>query len=482
MAQGELRDKVASGVAWSIAEKGGSMLLQMGVSLVILNLVTPWDMTVMAVLSIFSAFALVFVDSGFSQMLLRKTEPTPQDYKSVFVFNISAALGLYLLLVAGSPLIARFYDMEIVTRLAPVFFLLLPMNALCVIQNTIYTRQFRFALLSKVTFAASLVSGLAAIGLALAGCGIWSLVIQRLLQIGVRGAILWWMSDWRPVASYNHRALRQMAPYSFSVMSTELISTIYNMVPGLFIGKLYPGASLGYFDQARKLKDSPVNAMMLSVQGVTFPALSRIGDDDRKFAESYRQVVMIVAYVMFPVMMGMSAVSNDMFRALLQEKWWPSIPYFRAICFAGVFYPVAMIAYNVLKVRCKGSLIVRLEILKKIIATGILAATVFHSVQAIVWGLVAIAGCEMIVNVIAAIRVSSLSLWRFLRTLLPITLVSAAMYSAVLVVAQLVPGAAPLRLMAEIAAGVATYVVLSAVFRLEAFAEVMSMVKKQIGK
>lgn len=76
-------------------------------------------------------------------------------------------------------------------RIAPVLFLLVPLNALCVIQNTIFTRQFRFARLSKVVFTSSLVSGLVAIGMAWAGCGIWSLVGQRVVAMGVRAMLLW---------------------------------------------------------------------------------------------------------------------------------------------------------------------------------------------------------------------------------------------------------------------------------------------------
>lgn len=164
---GELKEKVARGVAWSMAEKIGSMLLQMAVSLTILRLLTRDDLGIMAILTAVSAVALVIVDSGFSQTLIRKTEPAQGDYKSVFLFNIVVSLLLYALFVALAPVAARYYDMPSLTRLAPVFFLLLPVNALCTVQNTLFVRQFRFDLLSKVTFVAALASGLAAIGLAL---------------------------------------------------------------------------------------------------------------------------------------------------------------------------------------------------------------------------------------------------------------------------------------------------------------------------
>ena len=156
---GELRDKVASGVAWSLGEKLGTILLQMVVSIVVARLLMPDDVGLMALMTFFSSLALVVVDSGFSQMLIRKGDPAQGDYKSVFLFNVVVSWIVYGVLVAVFPAVAVFYGRPILARIAPVLFLLVPVNALGTIQNTIFMRQFRFALLSKITFVASLASG-----------------------------------------------------------------------------------------------------------------------------------------------------------------------------------------------------------------------------------------------------------------------------------------------------------------------------------
>ena len=374
-----------------MAEKIGSMLLAMAVRLVILRLLTRDILGFMSIPSAVVTVLLVIVDSGFSQSLVRHKGPSQSDYKSVFLFNIAVSAVLYGVLVALAPLAARWYGMPEIARIAPVFFLLLPLNALCAGQNTIFIRQFRFALLSKVTFLSSLAGGLTAIALAMAGWGIWSLVAERVIAVGMRTALLWWLSDWRPCGKCGLKPLREMAPFGCSLMVTDLISNFYNKIPQFFLGKLYSPAVLGSFDQAVKLKDMPAATGIQAVQNVTFPALAKIRDDAPKFAEGYRQVVMVVSYVMFPIMLGMSAVARDMFAVLLGEEWMPTVPYFEAVCLAGLFSPIALTAYNVLKARCKGPLIVRLEVVKKIIMTAIFAVTIPHSVMAVVWGLVAIA-------------------------------------------------------------------------------------------
>ena len=178
-------------------------------------------------------------------------------------------------------------------------------------------------------------------------------------------------------------------------------------------------------------------------------------------------------------MLGMSAVAHDMFAVLLGEEWMPTVPYFETVCLVGLFYPMSIIAYNVLKVKSSGALIVKLEIVKKVIMTLVFAVTIPISVQAVVWGLVVIAFCEMSVNFLATTKFTSLSPGRFVRTLLPPLLAAAAMYGAVRLTARAIPEHALLRLMAEVTAGAVCYLLLSALFRLEAFREVAAIVRKQ---
>lgn len=465
------------GVAWSVAEKIGSMLLQVAVSIIVARLLMPDDFGVMAIMTFFTALALVVVDSGFSQMLIRKNAPTADDYKSVFVFNVAVSIVLYVVLTLTAPMVARFYGREVIARIAPVLFLLLPINAFCVIQNTIFTRRFRFDLLSKINFASSCIAGVAAIAMALAGMGVWALVGQRLGTMAAKAALLWLCSDWRADGAFSGATLMAMSPFSFRLMFTDIISAVYNNVAQLFIGKMYSTDTLGYFNQAQKLKELPVSSAMQSVQSVTYPALSNIKDDAAKFADSYRRVMMVTAFVMFPAMVGMIAVADDMFALLLGERWMPTVPYFRILSLCGVFYPLSMIAYNILKVKSDGSIIIRLEVVKKIITTVILAVTIPYSVTAVAWGLVAMTAVEAAVNIAASTRFARIGVFAILRTLAPTALLTAAMYLVVTGIAPCIAGLHILaRLAMEIIAGAAFYLLAALLFRMEALREMKEVV------
>ena len=409
---------------------------------------------------------------------MRKKSPTDDEYKSVFTFNLLVSVLLYLLFVALSPLLANYYNLQIITKITPVLFLLLPINALGIIQNTKLSREFRFGVLSRINFTASLVAGVVAIVVAVCGLGVWALVAQRLAMMATRSLLLWRRGNWRGEGSFDGSAWREMAPFSFRLMSTDIVSALYNNVAQLFIGKVYSTNTLGFFNQAQKVKDLTVQSAVQSVQTVTYPALAKIKEDAEKFAESFRKVLLINIFVMAPVALGMSVVAEPLFRVLLGDKWLPTVPYFEVIALSGVLYPLAMVAYNVLKVQSNGAIIFRLELLKKGIMTAVLALTIPHSTMAIAWGLVAMTLVEFVVNFAATRRYTSLSWWQMVRTLLPSLLLTAVMYAAVKAVGCYAASLSPiLLLLAQMAVGVIVYLLGAWVCRLEALAEFVKTIK-----
>lgn len=477
----QLRDKVTVGVAWSVAEKIGSMLMQMVVSIVVARLLMPEDFGVLAILTFFTALMAVVVDSGFSQTLIRKTEPTESDYKSVFLFNVVTSLVLYAVMTALSPAIAAYYNLPVISKIAPVLFLLLPVNALTVIQNTIFARQFRFATLSRINFASATIAGVAAITMAWCGFGVWSLVAQRLAQVTVKAVLLWWRGDWRCKGRFDFSALRAMSGFSFRLMGTDIISYLYNNIAQLFIGKMHSATTLGYYNQAQKLKELPVTSVVQSFQSVTYPALAKVKGDKQKFADSYLRVLAITAAVIAPVMVGMVAVADDMFMLMLGQRWMPTVPYFKILSLAGLFYPISMIAYNVLKVAGDGGVILRLEIIKKAIMTIILVLAIPHSVTAIAWGMVVMAVVELMLNALYSLRFAELKAFDLVCTLLPIALLTTAMYFAVRVVGYYTADFGLFaRFMLQIAVGVATYLLGALIFRMKFLKDILQSVKRII--
>ena len=482
MAEQKLEHKVASGVAWSFSEKLLTMIIQMVVSIVVARQLMPSDFGIMAIMTFFTSVALAIVDSGFSQTLIRKAEPSEEDYRSVFGFNVVVSLVLYVILVAIAKPLATLYESPAIADIAPVLFLVLPINSLCVVQTVMYTREFRFALLSKIVFISSLVSGVVAVVMAFMGFGIWSLVAQRLLQMGIKAAAFWLLRRWRTTARFSLEALRTMAPFSLRLLATDLIASIYNNVAQLFIGKMHTTATLGYYSQAQKLKDLPVTSTVQAVQGVTYPALSKIADDREKLRDGYLRIQRLLSFIIFPAMLGFVAIADDMFLLLLGERWMPTVPYFKILSLSGLFYPLAVVSYNVLKARSDGRVILRLEIVKRMIMTAVLALTIPLSVEAVAWGMTAMAAVEFLLNSATALRYLSTTARSILRAVVPSLLLALIMFAILLFVT---PYLASLhvawRLILEIFIGGVIYLLSAWLYRVKALREGLMLLRELVN-
>lgn len=474
---------MATGVAWSFSEKLLSMVVQMAVSIIVARQLAPADFGVMSILTFFTSVALTIVDSGFSQTLIRKESPTDGEYRSVLGFNVAMSAILYVVLVAMAYPLARFYEQTVISDIAPVLFLVLPINSLCVVQTVMFTREFRFALLSKIVFASSLISGIVAVVMALAGCGIWSLVAQRLLMMGIKAVAFWSIRRWRSSERFSLSLLRSMAPFSLRLLATDLISAVYNNVAQLFIGKIYSAHSLGFYSQAQKLKDLPVTSTVQAVQGVTYPALAKIADTDDKFSAGYLRIINLLSFVIFPTMLGLVAIAPEMFMLLLGEKWMPTVPYFEILALSGLFYPLAIVAYNIIKVRSDGRVILRLEVVKRVIMTIILAVTIPLGIEAVAWGMTAMAAVDFIINLAAAMRYVNIGIVPILRALIPQFVVAAIMFVVLYLLNPYLSAlSCGVHLFIDVAIGAISYAALAYTFRLRAFNEAVTLLRELRSK
>ena len=131
-----------------------------------------------------------------------------------------------------------------------------------------------------------------------------------------------------------------------------------------------------------------------------------------------------------------------------------------------------------MKVGSDGAIILRLEILKKIIMTIILAVTIPISVRAVAWGMALSSACDLAANALAARRYTSLTLLRLMRALLPAAALTAVMYGTVMLLGEWTEGwHVALRLTAKIVAGIAVYAAVAAATRMEAMREVMKIAR-----
>lgn len=205
-----LKSKTVKGVVWSSIERFSTQGVQFLIMIIMARLLTPKDYGLIGMLAIFLAVAQSLIDSGFSQALIRKQDRTDVDNSTVFYFNIVVSSALYLILFIAAPFVADFYNQPELTSVMRVVCLGVILNSLAVVQRALLTVKIDFKTQAKASLSAAVISGCIGIVLAYCGFGVWSLVVQQLLNLSVNTLLLWIFSKWRPIAVFSWKSFHEL--------------------------------------------------------------------------------------------------------------------------------------------------------------------------------------------------------------------------------------------------------------------------------
>ena len=367
-----LTHKTVRGTFWSFAERFTAQGVNLLVLVIIARLLSPKEFGLVGMLAVFLAVAQSLIDSGFSQALIRKQNRTEEDKNTVFYFNIFVSVVLYLLLYLISPWVASFYEEPQLNDVMKVIGLVIVIDSFAVVQRANYTIEIDFKTQTKSTLISAIISGSIGIYLAYHGYGVWALVFQQLSNSLTNVIILWTYSDWYPKLVYSWKSFRELFGFGSKLMVSGLLDTLYRNGYQLVIGKTFTAESLGFYTNAHKFSDFPSSSFTAIIQRVTYPVLCTIQDEDERLAQAYRKFLRISAFIIFPLMCGLAAVSNPIVNLLLGEKWRYVAVLMIPICFQMMWYPIHSINLNLLQVKGRSDLFLRLEIIKKIIGVTIL--------------------------------------------------------------------------------------------------------------
>lgn len=362
-----LRKKTLYGMSWSFAENLSQQGIQFVIGVLIARVLSPSDYGMVGMLAIFTAISQTLINSGFSTAIVRKTDRTQTDLSTAFWFNMAVGLALYFILFLSGPLIARFYNEPLLSDLIKVTALTLILNSLCIVQQALFTIKMDFKTQAKISVTASLVTGITGVAMAYNGFGVWSIVWPGVAGGAVRCVMLWVSSKWRPDKVFSKRSFRELFSFGSKLLVSGLIDTLYNNIYPIIIGKKFSATDLGYYTRADGYSQLPATTITNVMQRVTFPMLCEIQNDMSRLERVYRQLLRLSAFVVFPAMVGLAALAEPLIRFMITDKWLMCVPYLQILCFSLMWYPIHAINLNLLQVKGRSDLFLKLEIIKKII-------------------------------------------------------------------------------------------------------------------
>ena len=478
MSEQTLKQATTKGLFWSSVERFSNQGVQFVFSIILARLLSPSDYGIIAMVTIFFAVAQSFVDSGFSNALVRKTDRVEEDLSTCFYFNIGVGIIAYIVLFLIAPLVANFYNQPILSPIIRITGLEVMLNSLCVVQQALFTIKIDFKSQAKITLSATVISGIVGIILAYQGYGIWALVWQGVASSIVRMGLLWLMSKWRPRTGFSKSSFNYLFGYGSKLLASGLLDTIYNNIYPIVIGKFYNPAQLGNYSRALGWAQLPSANITSILQRVTFPVLSAIQDDTLRLQNSYRRLLKLSAFIVFPLMMGLAAIASPLIRVILTAKWDGCVLYLQILCFALMLYPIHAINLNLLQVKGRSDIFLRLEIIKKIIGVVILIITIPLGITAMCLGMVFSSIICLIVNTYYTSRFIDVGLLTQLKDLRIILINSLVMGGGIYILTSFID-IEGLKLVMGIVIGFLLYFIGSFYFSKAELQEVISLIKKK---
>ncbi len=473
-----LKQKAAKGILWSTVERFSVQGVQFVIMIVMARLLTPYDYGIIGMLAIFIAVAQSLIDSGFSQALIRKQDRTDVDNNTVFYFNIVVSALLYLVLYVSAPFVADFYDTPQLCPVMRVVCLGIVFNSFAVVQRALLTIRIDFKTQAKAALTAAATSGIVGIVMAWHGFGVWSLVVQQLLNLGVNTGLLWLLSKWRPRLVYSWRSFHELFAFGSKLLASGLLDTVYRNIYPIVIGKLFSASSLGHYTRAHQFSEFPSSNVTGIIQRVTYPVLCEIQNDDVRLANIYRKFLKLSAFVIFPLMAGLAAVAGPFVNIMLGSQWGFCGQLLQVICFSMMWYPVHSINLNLLQVKGRSDLFLRLEVIKKILGVAVLCVTAPFGLMVMCYGQIFSSLVSLVINTYYTGKLINVGFVRQMRDLLPTTILCLIMFTLILLVNHFI-GNDVVELCTGIVVGVVFYSLSSRVFKFSELDELLSLIKRK---
>lgn len=481
MQQESLKNKTKKGLAWSMIERFATQGVQFLFGIILARLLSPDDYGIIAMPLVFLAIAQCIIDSGFSTALIRKPELTEDDLSTAFYFNIGIGILCYAVLFFSSPLIADFYHTPILSSLLKVTALAVLFNPLCAVQQAILTRKIDFKTQAIVSLSGAILSGIVGLSMAYNGFGVWSLVFQQVGGYLIRTILLWILGKWKPKRKWSWESFHYLWGFGSKMLGSGLLDTIYNNIYPIVIGKYFSAQDLGNYTRAQQFSSLPSSNVTGVLQRVTFPVLSSIQNEDERLAKNYRKILKLSAFLVFPMMLMLSAIANPLVRILLTDKWIGCVILLQIVCFQMMWYPIHAINLNLLTVKGRSDLYFRLEILKKIVGVCILCITIPHGVAWMVCGGVLSSLISLVINTYYTGKLLKIGLLIQIKDMLPIIVISIIMWLFVHILMLFLVDVY-LQLFVGIVAGLFIYIIFSKLFLNSEWKYLVSMIPNRCLK
>jgi O-antigen/teichoic acid export membrane protein len=317
----ELKHKTFHAVIWTVARIGATNLLSVILFAVLARVLSPRDVGVFALAILVVDVARVIASAGLSDAVTRDKRGDAVLADTAFWANLGLGCivgGLAWLL---APLYARLIDQPEITGVLRALAVLVPVSALSGIHTARKLREFGHKAIAARAVACGLLGGTAAIAAALAGWGVWSLVVQAAIVETIGIAFAWQAYPWCPRLRFDIKKLTAIGAFSGTMLLTQVSGLFLTRIQDVVIGRYISVAAVGSYRIAWRMIELISQATIQPIVTVSFVTLAHLQDDKERFSNALLRMVGLGAILTLPALSGFGVLSGDIIPLLFGAKW-----------------------------------------------------------------------------------------------------------------------------------------------------------------
>ena len=301
---------VIKSLIYKFIERFSVKVIGLVISIILARLLAPEVFGQLALLTVFTDLSLTVVDGGLNSALVQSKEAGERDYSTVFIITLGLSAVMIVLLYFAAPFIADYYKSPALITPLRFYSLSMLFSSFNSIQVARMQREMRFREMMYCSLAATLIAGALGIVLAYKGAGLWALVGYYFSHIVMTCLAMLCVNRWIPHGRFSKDSAKRLYGFGIKMLASSMITTVYNDIRPLIIGKKFSTADLGYYERGQRFSSTVSMNLDTAVQSVMFPVMAQAQDDKKQVRAMLRRAQTMGTFIIFPAMVGMAAVAG----------------------------------------------------------------------------------------------------------------------------------------------------------------------------
>lgn len=321
-----LRGQVRRAVIWRSGSQIVGQIVSWASTFLVIRLLTPGDYGLVAMTGVVLLLLNMLNGHGLANALIQHGEVSRHEQRQVFGMLLVLNIGLGGTQFALAPVAAAYYREPFVADLLRVQSLLYLATPFSSFAYALLARRMDFHRQAQVNLLSSFLGALAAIIGAVAGLGVWTLVLAPATlfatrAIGLMIAARAWM--W---PSLDFRGAGHLARYGGVVAGASLLSFAQSQADILVAGRWFDAHAVGVYTTALFLTQIFTNKVVPPINEVAFSAYARMRDDPEAVAAGFARSVRLLMLVAIPFFLGLAVTAEPVVAIALGPQWSGAAP------------------------------------------------------------------------------------------------------------------------------------------------------------